>query len=131
MRDYSDARGVRMPDTLLASSARQALRKYWRLQPVGSETPAMLEDRIISIFMQRYADNWNLGMQPQDIIGDASLGETVADVSPLSTRLSSVDIFRIPSFQIDWMSLALIGLGVGAVVHFGSGFLKKKGKRRK
>ncbi len=128
MRDYYDATGRRLPDTLLAASARQALRKYWRLNPVGSETVAMLEDRIVSVFMQRYADNWNLGMRPEDIIGDASLQETVSDLSPTSAQVVQADIYRADEISIDWTSLALIGLGVGALIHFGSGFLKKKGR---
>ena len=105
-----------------------ALRTYYDLRPVGSETAQQLEDRIVGVFMQRYGDNWNKGMNPEDIIADVSLREVVADVSPMTTEKPAwnptTDITRLPSF--DWMIWAVLGLGLGYVAVQATGKPKKR-----
>lgn len=129
MADFIDPQGQVRPDTALSSAVHAALRMYYDLRPVGSETAAQLENRIVGVFMQRYGDNWNKGMNPEDIIADVSLREVVADVSPLTTEKPAwnptTDITRLPSF--DWVIWAALGLGLGYVAVKATG--KKKRKR--
>lgn len=130
LSDFVDHTGQRKPDILLANAARQALRLYWELRPVGSETPQMLEDRIVSVFVERYGLNWNKDVSPADFIGDVRLSDVVADVSPLSIRRGPGNVHRAAAAgPMDWLSLALIGLGVGAAVHFAAKNLGKKGRK--
>lgn len=83
---FIDPFGNILPDTKLRETARAALRASYDLRPVGSETKEQLENRILDVFMDAYAVNWNADTPPEEIIGDVNFHEVVRSVSPLSVR---------------------------------------------
>jgi len=73
-------------DSELESMVREAINREYQLQPVGSDTQQELEDRIVEVFSERYAWNWNKNTQPDEIIGDVNFHRVVSEISPLSRR---------------------------------------------
>ena len=88
--EFIDAAGNVRPDAQVADATRAAIRRAYRLRPVGSETLQQLEDRIVAVFTQRYMINWNQwARSPDEIIGDVNFHEVVSEISPLSVRISA------------------------------------------